>query len=217
MSLIDKEDESDIEAEDEDEFFLAQRAALHGLLGSALCPQCKKPGLEMKYGTKHGSAVKMVLTCTACGVGAKKAWSSPRMEKSRHLKEKFRPAGTAAAANVFSNTVAAVRDVYNQMEGTPPKNVTVVYDGTWMTRGHASHISVLTAGADTGLQKLEVNHSHPISTTWDDTLLLPCCLGTSDFRTRSFFSGARAKKLKMLPKACTQLFGRFCPKKSMPH
>ncbi|KAH7957730.1 hypothetical protein HPB52_022527 [Rhipicephalus sanguineus] len=54
MSLMDQGDKSDIEMEDEDEFFLVQRAALNGLFGSALCPQCKEPGLEMKHGTKHG-------------------------------------------------------------------------------------------------------------------------------------------------------------------
>ncbi|KAH7956152.1 hypothetical protein HPB52_006510 [Rhipicephalus sanguineus] len=53
MSLMDQGDESDIETEDENEFFLVQRPALNGLLGSALCPQCKEPGLKMKHGTKH--------------------------------------------------------------------------------------------------------------------------------------------------------------------
>ncbi|KAL3194898.1 hypothetical protein MRX96_045810 [Rhipicephalus microplus] len=54
MSLMDQGDESDIETEDEDEFFLVQRVALNGLFGSALCPQCKELGLKMKHGTKHG-------------------------------------------------------------------------------------------------------------------------------------------------------------------
>ncbi|KAH7982227.1 hypothetical protein HPB52_003505 [Rhipicephalus sanguineus] len=54
MSLMDQGDESDIEAEDEDEFLLVQRAALNGQFGGALCPQCKEPGLKMKHGTKHG-------------------------------------------------------------------------------------------------------------------------------------------------------------------
>ncbi|KAH7968308.1 hypothetical protein HPB52_007633 [Rhipicephalus sanguineus] len=87
MSLKDQGDESDIETEDEDEFFLVQRAALNGLLGSALCPQCKEPGLKMKHGTKHGLAVKMVLTCTACGADAKNAWSPPRMESSKSFED----------------------------------------------------------------------------------------------------------------------------------
>ncbi|XP_075725532.1 uncharacterized protein LOC142767537 [Rhipicephalus microplus] len=156
MSLMDQGDESDIETEDEDEFFLVQRAALTGLFGSALCPQCKEPGLKMKHGTKHGLAVKMVLTCTACDADAKNAWSSPRMENSksfevniramqaiktigkgsaalsdfwsvmnvshrgihhktfqRHLKRECRPAGAAAAARVFCDAVAAVRNVYS--------------------------------------------------------------------------------------------------------
>ncbi|XP_072143331.1 uncharacterized protein [Dermacentor andersoni] len=62
----------------------------------------------------------------------------------RHLKSKFRPAGGMAAASLFSDAVAAVRKVYSEMDLAFTKNVTVVYDGTWMTRGHASHIGVGT-------------------------------------------------------------------------
>ncbi|KAH8035642.1 hypothetical protein HPB51_007886 [Rhipicephalus microplus] len=154
MSLMDQGYESDIETEDEDEFFLVQRTALNGLFGSALCPQCKEPGFKMKHGTKHGLAVKMLLTCTACDADAKNAWLSPQMENSKSFEGnspqdfskasqgEFRPAGAAAVARVFCDAVAAVCNVYSQMEGTPTKNVTVVYDGTWMTRGHTSHIGV---------------------------------------------------------------------------
>ncbi|CAN7978839.1 unnamed protein product, partial [Ixodes persulcatus] len=42
------------------------------------------------------------------------------------------------------DAVEAVRKVYKEMDGTFTKNVTVVYDGTWMTRGHTSHIGVGT-------------------------------------------------------------------------
>ncbi|KAH7981705.1 hypothetical protein HPB52_000730 [Rhipicephalus sanguineus] len=165
MSLMDQGDESVIETEDEDEFFLVQRAALNGLLGSALCPQCKEPGLKMKHGTKHGLAVKMVLTCTACGADAKNAWSSPRMESSKSFEVNIR---AMQAIKTIGKGSAALSDF-------------------WIHTTNFAH-QVLIAGADTGLQKLKVNHSHPISTTWDDTLLLPCCPCTSDFRTHSYLS-----------------------------
>lgn len=61
-----------------------------------------------------------------------------------HLKNTFRPAADAAAASVFVDSVEAVRNVYRDMDPTFTKNVTVVYDGTWMTRGHTSHIGVGT-------------------------------------------------------------------------
>lgn len=61
-----------------------------------------------------------------------------------HLKGEFRPAAEVAVAHVFSEAVTAIREVYSQMEPTPTKNVTVVYDGTWMTCGHASYIGVGT-------------------------------------------------------------------------
>ncbi|KAH7943118.1 hypothetical protein HPB52_005609 [Rhipicephalus sanguineus] len=89
MSLMDQGDESDIEAEDEDEFLLVQCAALNGQFGGALCPQCKEPGLKMKHGTKHGLAVKMVLTCTTCGVDAKNAASGKANKKKMRERESF--------------------------------------------------------------------------------------------------------------------------------
>lgn len=38
--------------------------------------------------------------------------------------------------------VAAVKKVYSEMEVSFTKNVTVVYDGTWLTRSHSSHVGV---------------------------------------------------------------------------
>ncbi|KAH7932908.1 hypothetical protein HPB49_004680 [Dermacentor silvarum] len=38
--------------------------------------------------------------------------------------------------------VAAVKKVYSEMEVGFTKNVTVVYDGTWLTRSHSSHVGV---------------------------------------------------------------------------
>ncbi|KAG0440314.1 hypothetical protein HPB47_016337, partial [Ixodes persulcatus] len=51
----------------------------------------------------------------------------------------FKPASEAAAASVFADAVAAVRKVCTGMDPTFTKNVTMVHDGTWMTRGHTSH------------------------------------------------------------------------------
>ncbi|KAH7967930.1 hypothetical protein HPB52_004169 [Rhipicephalus sanguineus] len=110
-SLMDQGDKSDIETEDEDEFFLMQRTALNGLYGSALCPQCEEPGLKMKHGTKHGLAVKMVLTCTACGADAKNAWSSPRMENSKSFEVNIR----AMQAMMIGKGSAALSDFWSAM------------------------------------------------------------------------------------------------------
>lgn len=173
-------------AEEASDFMIVQVAALNALLSETPCQQCLQPGLTVVPGTRHGLAVKMMLTCETCGVIAHE-WSSPRKEGGRafdvnlramqaiksigkgstaltdfwsimnvshrglhhktfqaHLKAEFQPAGDEAAANVFSDAVAAVRRVYTEMEPTFTKNVTVVYDGTWMTRGHTSHIGVGT-------------------------------------------------------------------------
>ncbi|XP_077517393.1 uncharacterized protein LOC144128162 [Amblyomma americanum] len=58
-----------------------------------------------------------------------------------HLKKTFKPAAAAAAHNIFTDAVEAVKKVYIEM-GTFSKNITVVYDGTWLTRGHSSHTGV---------------------------------------------------------------------------
>ncbi|KAH7956252.1 hypothetical protein HPB52_007664 [Rhipicephalus sanguineus] len=115
MSLIDQGDESDIGTEDEDEFFLVQQAALNGLLGSALCPQCKEPGLKMKHGTKHGLAVKMVLTCTACGADAKNAWSSPRMENSKSFEHDEVEDVQRAVMATFYHTTSTDHDPHHEL------------------------------------------------------------------------------------------------------
>lgn len=59
-----------------------------------------------------------------------------------HLKKTFKPAAAAAAHNIFTDAVEAVKKVYTEMETTFSKNITVVYDGTWLTRGHSSHTGV---------------------------------------------------------------------------
>lgn len=77
-------------------------------------------------------------------------WSTMNVSKrglhhktyQKHLKNIFKPAAEAAARSIFDCAVEAVKKVYAEMEVTLSKNITVVYDGTWLTRGHASHIGV---------------------------------------------------------------------------
>lgn len=52
------------------------------------------------------------------------------------------PAAQEAAHNIFTDAAQAVRNVYNDMEVNFANNITVVYDGTWLIRGHSSHIGV---------------------------------------------------------------------------
>lgn len=59
-----------------------------------------------------------------------------------HLKKTFKPGAEEAAQNIFADAVLAVKDVYSKMQPSSPNNITVVYDGTWLTRGHSSHIGV---------------------------------------------------------------------------
>ncbi|KAG0410805.1 hypothetical protein HPB47_012080 [Ixodes persulcatus] len=180
------EGQKPVSAEPSDEYLVVQVAALNALLSETPCPKCLQPGVAVVQGTRLDLAVKMLLTCSTCGV-VSNHWSSPRQEDSRafevnlksmqamksvgkgataltdfwsvmnvsyrgmhhktfqgHLKSKFSPAADTAAAGVFTDAVNAVRKVYEEMNPTFTKNVAVIYDGTWMTRGHTSHIGVGT-------------------------------------------------------------------------
>ncbi|XP_077501619.1 uncharacterized protein LOC144112676 [Amblyomma americanum] len=162
-------------APDEDEFTLIQASVMNSMIGSLLCPKCSKKRLSLKHETKLGLAVKLVLSCGACGPIASH-WSSKRKSEGRtfevniramqaiktigkgptalndfwatmnvshrglhqktyqgHLKKLFKPGAEEAAQNIFADAVLAVKDVYSKMQPSSPSNITVVYDGTWLT------------------------------------------------------------------------------------
>lgn len=60
----------------------------------------------------------------------------------RHLKNVIKPAAEVPAQTVLTDAVQAVKNTYEEIEVNFTKNITVVYDGTWLTRGHSSHIGV---------------------------------------------------------------------------
>lgn len=61
-----------------------------------------------------------------------------------HLKDKFMPAATKAAEKVLSNCALTVKNLYSELRFGHAGNIAVCFDGTWMTRGHLSHIGVGT-------------------------------------------------------------------------
>lgn len=66
-----------------------------------------------------------------------KTWQS-------YLKGKLVPAADRAAKNVTSECARSVRELYQDLCLGNPGNIAVSYDGSWMTRGHSSHIGVGT-------------------------------------------------------------------------
>ncbi|KAH7954497.1 hypothetical protein HPB49_019203 [Dermacentor silvarum] len=60
----------------------------------------------------------------------------------RYVKEKLTPAADRAARKVTSECARSVRKLYSELCLNNPGNITVSYDGSWMTRGHTSHIGV---------------------------------------------------------------------------
>lgn len=51
------------------------------------------------------------------------------------------PATASAAIAIESQSAQKVHEIYRELGGAP-NNIDVIYDGTWMTRGHTSHIGV---------------------------------------------------------------------------
>ncbi|XP_077551374.1 uncharacterized protein LOC144165145 [Haemaphysalis longicornis] len=62
----------------------------------------------------------------------------------RHLKKTFQPAATRAAEAAMTQCAQEVAAVYDDLCFGHKGNIAVCYDGTWMTRGHSSHVGVGT-------------------------------------------------------------------------
>lgn len=60
----------------------------------------------------------------------------------RHLKNTLAPAATRAAESAMSECANEVTAIYDDLCFGHRGNIAVSYDGTWMTRGHSSHIGV---------------------------------------------------------------------------
>lgn len=61
-----------------------------------------------------------------------------------YVKTKLAPAADRAARNLTSDCARSVRELYAELNIGHTGNIAVSYDGTWMTRGHSSHIGVGT-------------------------------------------------------------------------
>lgn len=59
-----------------------------------------------------------------------------------YVKSKLTPAATRAAEGVLKDSARSVRQLYNELNLDNPGNISVSFDGSWMTRGHSSHIGV---------------------------------------------------------------------------
>lgn len=61
-----------------------------------------------------------------------------------YVKLKMNPAAQKAAACVIDDCASTVKTVYSELNYGNPGNIAVSFDGTWLTRGHSSHICVGT-------------------------------------------------------------------------
>lgn len=61
----------------------------------------------------------------------------------KYLKKIFKPAAeTEMHTRSLTDAVEAVKNVHTEMETTFSKNITAVYDVTWLAGGHSSHTGV---------------------------------------------------------------------------
>ncbi|KAH9365874.1 hypothetical protein HPB48_022866 [Haemaphysalis longicornis] len=66
-----------------------------------------------------------------------KTWQS-------YMKTKLTLAAVRASQKVTADCTRSVRQLYAELDLANPGNIAVSYDGSWMTRGHSSHIGVGT-------------------------------------------------------------------------
>lgn len=66
-----------------------------------------------------------------------KTWQS-------YVKTKLTPAAVRASEKLTAECARSVRELYAELDLGNPGNIAVSYDGSWMTRGHSSHIGVGT-------------------------------------------------------------------------
>lgn len=66
-----------------------------------------------------------------------KAWQN-------YVKKKLAPAVACASEELMTECASSVRELYSELHTNIPGNIAVSYDGSWMTRGHSSHIGVGT-------------------------------------------------------------------------
>ncbi|KAH7980379.1 hypothetical protein HPB49_015415 [Dermacentor silvarum] len=59
-----------------------------------------------------------------------------------YQKLKLTPAATRAAKKQEKVSAESVRNLYSELSLDNPGNIAMSYDGSWMTRGHSSHIGV---------------------------------------------------------------------------
>ncbi|KAG0437931.1 hypothetical protein HPB47_017219 [Ixodes persulcatus] len=62
-----------------------------------------------------------------------------------YMKKKLVPAFARAAKELTTECAQSVRGLYRELNLGNPGNIAVSYNGSWMTRGHSSHISIGTA------------------------------------------------------------------------
>ncbi|KAH9381817.1 hypothetical protein HPB48_016341 [Haemaphysalis longicornis] len=99
--------------------------------------------LDVSYSTKHRENGQTMLNDIFSAMGVSHRGLHHKTYQS-HLKDKFMPAATKDEEKVLSNCALTVKNLYSELQFGHAGNIAVCFDGTWMTRGHLSHIGVGT-------------------------------------------------------------------------
>ncbi|KAH7979611.1 hypothetical protein HPB49_010123 [Dermacentor silvarum] len=70
--------------------------------------------------------------------------SQGTLSKGEFVKTKLAPAADRTARSLTSDCARSVLELYAELNVGRIGNIAVSYDGSWMTRGHTSHIGVST-------------------------------------------------------------------------
>ncbi|KAH7953713.1 hypothetical protein HPB49_011512 [Dermacentor silvarum] len=144
-------------------FTVVSLALVNELLQCVKCCVCGRPNSISKEDREYGIAAKLVLTCDECGE-LKTVWSSPRAggdaargpfeinvlavrmamstgNGQTALNDIFSTSQKAAAL-VIDDCASTMKTLYADLNYGNPGNIASSFDGTWLIRGHSSHICV---------------------------------------------------------------------------
>ncbi|GFU13194.1 uncharacterized protein TNCV_1445931 [Trichonephila clavipes] len=129
---------------------------LKGLLKNLLCDVCKLYSLKIDIGEKLGFSRKISVFCTSCDIIKSSNFTTRRIFDSEgnenqsfdinmRMVQSFLSFGKGYLA--MEKFLKSLNDVRSQVKSAYQSNsaitdIDVSFDGTWLTRGHSSQISV---------------------------------------------------------------------------
>ncbi|GFX96253.1 uncharacterized protein TNCV_2291411 [Trichonephila clavipes] len=125
-------------------YILVDFNQVNNLLRSAKCQYCEKQTLKLELGAKLGFSYNLKLLCSNCDENKTVVNTSLKSVPTGHdvnlrITQAFSHIGKASE-NIFAEIHREIKNAYEN--GTEIADLSVSFDGTWLTRGHTSLIGV---------------------------------------------------------------------------